>query len=147
MQLIPETRPSQVISFQWLYTCVMPKCVIHSTRMDSRDLGFSLLITGVWSGIHLSWPSSVVRVPMSNLSILSSGTLVHPGDRCLTTLWLLGACASRDTGPCRSWDLAYVAPILPMVNDARGLVGTICNQKISCTMILRREWEHKVDVS
>jgi len=30
--------------------------------MDPRDLGFSLLITGVWSGIHLSWPSSPVWV-------------------------------------------------------------------------------------
>ena len=42
MRLIPGMRPLQVISFQWLYTCVTPKRVIHSTRMDSRDLGFSL---------------------------------------------------------------------------------------------------------
>ena len=76
------------------------------------------------SGIHLSWPSSVVWVSMSDLSTLSSGTSVHPGDRCLTTLWFLGARALRDTGPCRSWDPTYVAPILPVVNDTRGLVGT-----------------------
>ena len=63
--------------FPWLYTCVTPKRIIHSTRMDSRNLG---LITGVWFGIHLSWPSSAVRVPMSDLSTLSSGTLVHPSD-------------------------------------------------------------------
>jgi len=61
---------------------------------------------------------------MSDLSTLSSGTSVPPGDPCLTTLWLLGARASRDTGPRRSWDPAYVAPILPVVNDAQGLVGT-----------------------
>ena len=62
---------------------------------------------------------------MSDLSTLSSGTSVHPGDQCLTTLWLLGARASRDTGPRRSWDPTYVAPILQVVNDAQGLVGTV----------------------
>ena len=61
---------------------------------------------------------------MSDLSTLSSGTSVHLGDRCLNTLWFLGAHASRDIGPRRSWDPAYVTPTLPVVNDARGLVGT-----------------------
>jgi len=77
------------------------------------------LITGVWSGIHLSWPNSTVRVPMYDLSILSSGTSVHPGDRCLTTLWFLGARDSRDIGSRRSWDPTYVTPIVPMINDAQ----------------------------
>jgi len=61
---------------------------------------------------------------MSDLSTLSSDTSVDPGDRCLSTLWFLGTHASRDTDPCRSWDPTYVAPISPVVNDARGLVGT-----------------------
>jgi len=65
-----------------------------------------------------------LRVPMSDLSTLFSGTSVHPSDRCLTTLWSLGARASRDTDSCRSWDPAYVAPTLLVVNDAQGLVGT-----------------------
>ena len=62
---------------------------------------------------------------MSDLSTLTSGTSVHPGDRCLTTLWLLGARALRDTDLRRSWDPAYVAPTLLVVNYARGLVGTV----------------------
>jgi len=66
--------------------------------MDSRDLGFSLSDNWCVVWIHPSWPSSTVRVPMSDLSTLSSGTSIHAGDRCLTTLWLLGARASRDTG-------------------------------------------------
>jgi len=70
---------------------------------------------------------------MSDLSTLSSGTSVHPGDRCLTTLWFLGARALRDTGPRRSWDPAYVAPIVPVVNDARGLVGTQAPQSRAVT--------------
>jgi len=61
---------------------------------------------------------------MSDLSTLISGTSVDLGDLCLTTLWFLGACASQDTDPRRSWDPAYVAPTLLVVNDARGLVGT-----------------------
>ena len=61
---------------------------------------------------------------MSDLSTLPSGTSVHPGDRCLTTLWFLGARASRDTDPHRSRDPAYVAPTLLLVNEAQGLVGT-----------------------
>ena len=30
------------IFFQWLFICVTPERVIHTTRMGSRDLGFSL---------------------------------------------------------------------------------------------------------
>jgi len=100
------------------------KRVIHSTRMDSRNLGFSL--TNNWCVV---WDPPLVAQPycfgsMFDLSTLSSGTSVHLGDRCLTTLWFLGARASRDTVPRRSWDPAYVAPIVPVVNDARVLVDT-----------------------
>ena len=45
-----------------------------------------LLIIGVWSGFHFLWPNYTVWVPMSDLSTLSSGTSIHPDDRCLTTL-------------------------------------------------------------
>ena len=41
---------------------------------------------------------------MFDLSTLSSGTSVHPDDRCLSTLWLLGARALQDTSSRRSWD-------------------------------------------
>jgi len=58
---------------------------------------------------------------MSDLSTVPSGTSVHPGDRCLTTLWFLGARASRDTHLHRSGDPAYMPPTLLVVNDARGL--------------------------
>jgi len=100
------------------------KRVIHSTRMDSHDLGFSL--TDNWCVV---WdPPLVAQLYclglMSDLSTLSSDTSVHPSDRCLTTLWFLGARASRDTGPRRSWDPTSVAPIVPTVNDTRILVGT-----------------------
>jgi len=111
MQLTPGTWPSRVVSFQWLY-CVTPKCVIHSTRMDTRDLGFSFTDNWYVSGIHLSWSSSVVRVPMSDLFTLLSGTLVHPDDRCLTTLRFLSAHTSRDTSPRCSWDLALHGPYI-----------------------------------
>ena len=52
---------------------------------------------------------------------IAEDTSVHPGDRCLTTLRHLGSRASRDTGPRCSWDLAYVAPSLLVVNDTREL--------------------------
>jgi len=55
-----------------------------------RDLGFSLLITGVWSGIHLTWPSSVAWVTDVRCHIAL--TLRHLGSR-----------VSRDPGPRRSW--------------------------------------------
>ena len=97
---------------QWLYTYVTPKRVIHSTRMDTRDLGFALTDNWYISGIHLSLPSSVVRVPMSDLSTLLSGTSVHPDDRCLTTLRFLSAHASRDTGPRCLWDPALHGPYI-----------------------------------
>jgi len=61
---------------------------------------------------------------MSDLSTLLSGTSVHPGDRCLTTLWFLSARSSQDTDPRCLWDPAYMGPTLLVVNDARGLVGT-----------------------
>jgi len=76
-----------------------------------RDLGFSpQLATGVWPGIHLSWPSSAVRVTDVRPLCIVEDTSAHPRDRCLTTLRYLGARALQDTDPCRSWDLAYVAP-------------------------------------
>ena len=36
-----ERGPRRSFLFQWLYTHVTPECVIHPTRMDSRDLGYS----------------------------------------------------------------------------------------------------------
>jgi len=58
MQLTPGTWPSQDVSFQWLYACVTPERVIYSTRMDSRDLGFSL--TDNW---YVIWdPPFVVQL-------------------------------------------------------------------------------------
>jgi len=114
------------------------KRIIHSTRMDPHDLGFSL--TNNWCVV---WnPPLVAQLycssPMSDLSTLSSGTSVHPGDRWLTTLWFPGARASQDTGPHRSWDPAYVAPIVPVVNDARGLVGTQAPQSRAVTCSAKR---------
>jgi len=70
---------------------------------------------------------------MSDLSTLLSGTSVHPGDRCLTTLWLLSARATRNTVRCCSWDPAYVAATSLVVNDARGLVGTQAPQSRAVT--------------
>ena len=75
---------------------------------------------------------------MSDLSTVSSGTSVYPGDRCLTTIWFLGARASRDTDPRRSWDAAYVAPTLLVVNDTRGLVGTQAPQSRAVTYLAKR---------
>ena len=79
---------------------------------------------------------------MSYLSTLPSGTSIHPGDQCLITLWFLGPRASRDTDPRRSWDLAYVAPTLLVVNDARGLVGTQAPQSRAVTCSAKRLSRH-----
>ena len=126
MQLIPRTRPSQVISFHGsiLVLCLNASSTLHTWTLVTYASPF--LITSVWSRNHLSWPSSAIRVPMSDLSTLSSGTPVHPSNRCLTTLWFLGARALQDTGPRCLWDPAFVAPILLVVNNTRGLVGTLC---------------------
>ena len=56
---------------------------LASHGMDLGFLGFGLL--GLWALSSLYFMSSfntnsVVRVPMSDLSTLSSGTSVHPGD-------------------------------------------------------------------
>ena len=54
--------------------CVTPERVIHSTRMDSRDQGFSLTVFGLGStfrGLAL-----LFGFLMSDLSTLSSGTSV-----------------------------------------------------------------------
>jgi len=55
---------------------------------------------------------------------IAEDTSAHPGDQSLTTIRRLGSHALQDTGPCRLWDPAYVAPPILVVNDARGLVGT-----------------------
>ena len=75
---------------------------------------------------------------MFDLSTLTSGMSVHPGDRCLTTLWFLGIRASRDTDPRRSWDPAYVASTSLVVNDTRGLVSTQAPQSRTVTCSTKR---------
>jgi len=55
-------------------------------------------------------------------SSVAEGTSVHLGDQRLTTPQRLGSRALRDTGPCLSWDPAYVCPPLLAVNDILGLV-------------------------
>ena len=68
-------------------------------------------------------------------------TLVHPGDRRLTTPRHLGSPALRGTGPHRSWDPTYVAPSLLVVN-ARGLVGTQAPQSRAITCSAKRLSPH-----
>jgi len=94
-----------------------------------RDLGFSLSYN--WCVV---WDPPLVaqlcclshRCPMSHRPHYTvEDTSVHLGDRLLTTPRHFGSRALRDTGPRCSWDPTYVAPSLLVVNDARGLVGTL----------------------
>ena len=110
--------------FQWLFICVTLGRVIHTTRIDSRDLGFSL--TDNWCVV---WdPPLVAQLYCSSYRCLTShrphdiveDTSVHSSDYRLTTLQPLGSRASRDTGPRHSRDPPYVGP-LPL-----GLRGPPC---------------------
>jgi len=107
-----------------------------------RDLGFSLADN--WCVV---WDPPLVtqlcclshRCPLSHRPpYIIEDTLVHLGDRSLTTLRHLDSCALRDTGPRYSWDPAYVAPPLLVVNDARGLVGTQVPQSRAVTCLAKR---------
>ena len=70
-----------------LIICVTPERVVHSTRIGTRDLGFSLTDNSC-----VTWDPLLVThlllfgFPIYDLSTLFSGKSVHPDDWCLTTL-------------------------------------------------------------
>ena len=123
-----ERDPHRSYLFQWLFTCLTPERVIHTTHMDPRDLGFSLIDNWcvVWGPPFMAQFYFLShRCPISHRPHYTvEDTSVHPGDRRLTTPWHLGSRALRDTGPRLSWNPAYVTPSLLVINDARGLVST-----------------------
>jgi len=79
MKLAPKGDPFRPYSSSGSVLCVTSKRVVHSTCMGTRDLGFSL--TNNWCvdlGSTSRGPSLLFGFPMSDLSTLSSGKLVHP---------------------------------------------------------------------
>jgi len=101
----------------------MPERVIHTTRMDSRDPGFSLtanwcvvwdppLVAQLCCSSH--WCSTSLHYLVTRRYILAAevwppfGTLAQ---------------VPREN-PRRSWDPTFMAPSPLVVNNARGLVGT-----------------------
>jgi len=92
-----------------------------------RDLGFSLLITGVLSEIHLSWPNSVVWV--TDVWCHIAFTLMPRTHQHILVInvWPLFdtlACVARETLPMPLVGPSLRGPPLLAVNDVRGLVST-----------------------
>ena len=94
------------------------------------DLGFPLLITGVLSGTHLSWPSSIVWVTEARCHIASLCCRGHIKTPWWSTSDHLSApwrVPLARHGPMLLMGPSLRGPPLLAVNDVRGLVLNVQN--------------------
>jgi len=102
-----ERHPYKSYLFQWLFTCVTPERVIHTTRMDSHDLGFSL--TDNWCVV---WdPPLVAQLCCSSHRCLTS---LHCRGHISTSWWSMSDHSLVPWRTClaRHWPMPHVEPTL-----------------------------------
>jgi len=120
MQLAPDCDPCRQYSSSGSVLCVTPERVVHSTRMGTCDLGFSLTDNWcvIWDPLLVAYLYCLgLRCPTSPHCLVASRYIL------MTDVWPL--LAPWRTCFARYWPAllvrpAYVAPTLPVVSQRLG---------------------------